>query len=387
MEAADLVTFQPQNGIGSTSPAGDGTPEVSVIVPARNEEACLADCLRSLASQTGVAYEVIVVDDHSTDNTRAIAGSFCPQTLSQTTPKGGAPTVRVLSAGELPHGWSGKCNAVWSGAKAAKGKWLLFTDADTRHSPDSIARGMQEAQVAGADMLSYSPKQEVHGFAERALMPVIFAELAKTYPPKDVCDPKSPVAAANGQYLLIRRDAYDAVGGHGAVATTLLEDVELAKRLKRAGFVLRFGMSDAVSTRMYRSFPQMWEGWTKNLALLFPNPRQLALWRALEFVAIVTLAAFSIVALTQGHIVISAVLAVVAVLGLCLLARRIGRAHFDRLSNMLAFFGLPLFAVLLLNSSISLKRGSVRWKGREYSGSTETQPSGETEVVAEKTFL
>ena len=203
--------------------------EISVIVPARNEEACLADCLRSLAGQAAPAYEVIVVDDHSTDGTRAIAESF---------------PVKLISADELPPGWNGKCNAAWNGAKVAKGKWLLFTDADTKHSPDSITRGLQEANDYGADMLSYSPKQEVRGLAERALMPVIFAELARAYPPKEVCDPKSPVAAANGQYLLIRREAYDVIGGHAAVATTLLEDVELARRLKQAGFNLRFGMSD-----------------------------------------------------------------------------------------------------------------------------------------------
>ncbi len=373
MEAAKLVTFQSPNEISSNSQAEDSVPEVSVIVPARNEEACLADCLRSLVSQMGVAYELIVVDDHSTDGTYAIAEGFCPPTVSQKMPK--APVVRVLSAGELPHGWSGKCNAVWSGAKVAKGKWLLFTDADTRHSPDSIARGLQELKAAGADMLSYSPSQEVHGLAERALMPVIFAELAKTYPPKDVCDPNSTVAAANGQYLLIRREAYDAVGGHAAVATALLEDVELAKRLKRARFKLRFSMSDAVSTRMYRSFPQMWEGWTKNLALLFPNPRKLALWRGLEFIVILALAAFSIVALTRDDRVVFAVLAALTVLGLCLFGKRIRRAHFDTLSNVLAFFGLPLFAVLLLNSSICLRRGSVRWKGREYSGMRDIQPA------------
>ncbi len=381
------MTFQPQNDIGSTSPDGDGTPEVSVIVPARNEEACLADCLRSLVSQAGVGYELIVVDDYSTDSTRTIAEGFCPTTLSQKTRKNRARTVRVLSAGELPHGWSGKCNAVWSGAKVAKGKWLLFTDADTRHSPDSIARGVKEAQAASADVLSYSPKQEVHGFAERALMPVIFAELAKTYRPTDVCDPKSPVAAANGQYLLIRRDSYEAVGGHAAVATALLEDVELAKRLKRAGFTLCFGTSDAVSTRMYRSFPQMWEGWTKNLALLFPNPRRLALWRALEFLAIVAAVCVSLVALSKGDVVIFAVLEALTVLGLYFFGRRIECAHFDRLSNMLAFFGLPLFAVLLLNSSISLKRGSVRWKGREYSVTKGVQPLSEAEIVADKTAL
>ena len=111
-------------------------------------------------------------------------------------------------------------------------------------------------------------------------MPVIFAELATTYPPKEVCDPNSPVAAANGQYLLIRREVYDAIGGHAAVATAILEDVELAKRAKQAGHKLHFRLSDVVSTRMYRSFGEMWEGWTKNLALLFPNPRRLAVRRA-----------------------------------------------------------------------------------------------------------
>jgi Glycosyl transferase family 2 len=352
------VTSQPQNGSSSTSPEADGAPEVSVIVPARNEEACLAECLRSLVGQAGPAYEVIVVDDHSTDRTRAIAEAL---------------PVKLISADELPAGSNGKCNAAWSGAKAARGKWLLFTDADTRHAADSIARGLQEAKEASVDMLSYSPKQEVHGFAERSLMPVIFAELATTYPPGEVCDPKSPVAAANGQYLLIRREAYDAVGGHAAVATSLLEDVELAKRLKQAGLALRFGMSDVVTTRMYRSFPQMWEGWTKNLALLFPNPGRLALWRALEFIAIVAMVAFSFVSLIKGDMITFAVAAAVAVQWLYLFGKRIARAHFDPLSNALAFFGLPLFAVLLLNSSISLKKGRVRWKGREYPGVREVQ--------------
>ncbi len=234
-------------------------PEVSVIVPARNEESCLADCLRSLVGQTGPVHEIIVVDDHSADATRAIAETF---------------PVRLVAADPLPEGWSGKCNAVWSGARVAKGKWLLFTDADTRHTPRSIASGLEEAQALGAGLLSYSPKQEVRGFAERALMPVIFAELAATYRPRDVNDPNSPAAAANGQYLLIRRDVYDAVGGHAAVATTILEDVELARRVKRAGYKLQFRVSDALSTRMYRSFPQMWEGLTKKSCAVVPAASQ-----------------------------------------------------------------------------------------------------------------
>jgi|HubBroStandDraft_4_1064222.scaffolds.fasta_scaffold147016_2 glycosyltransferase involved in cell wall biosynthesis len=329
-------------------------PEVSVIVPARNEAACLADCLRSLAGQDGPSYEVIVVDDQSTDATHSIAESF---------------PVRVISADPLPPGWSGKCNAVWSGAKAARGQWLLFTDADTKHSPHSISAGLSEAAGFDAALLSYSPKQEVRSFAERALMPVIFAELAATYRPKDVCDPNSPVAAANGQYLLIRRDVYDAVGGHAAVARAILEDVELAKRVKQAGGLLRFRVSDVVSTRMYRSFSQMWEGWTKNLALLFPHPRRLTFQRLAEFLLIlcgVVLAPWQFV---DGDRFAAAAEAIVSIVLIAFLLRRIRRAHFGWLSNLLAIFGLPLFAVLLLNSDISHKRGTVRWKGREYGGS------------------
>ena len=327
-------------------------PEVSVIVPARNEEACLGDCLRSLAAEAGSNFEIIVVDDHSTDSTRTIAESF---------------PVRLIAADSLPEGWSGKCNAAWSGAKSARGQWLLFTDADTKHSPNSIAAGLQEASESSADLLSYSPKQEVGSLAERAIMPLIFAELASQYPPKEVSDPNSPVAAANGQYLLIRREAYDAIGGHAAVATAILEDVELAKRAKQAGYKLHFHFSEVVSTRMYRSFGEMWEGWTKNLALLFPNARRLA-WRCLiEFAVIVAAAIFAIVAGLQGETVAAVIGAAVSALWFYLFWKRIQLAHFDSASNVLSLFGLPLFALLLWNSDISHKRGSVRWKGRDYS--------------------
>jgi glycosyltransferase involved in cell wall biosynthesis len=325
--------------------------DVSVIVPARNEQDCLADCLRTLTAQQGVSYEIIVVDDHSTDATTAIAAKFA---------------VRVIKADPLPAGWSGKCNAAWSGARIAKGNWLLFTDADTKHEPESIATGLREARESDAGLVSYSPKQEVQRFAERALMPVIFAELAATYRPKDVCDPKSPVAAANGQYLLIRREVYDAIGGHASVAGAILEDVELARRVKQAGYKLRFRTADVVRTRMYRSFTQMWEGWTKNLALLFPHPRRLAFKGLLEFGVFVGCAAFAIVNWASRAIGPALIATVPLVAFLIPFETRIRRAHFDWLSSALAIFGLPLFAVLLLNSDRSHRRGLVRWKGREY---------------------
>src|SRR4029078_12593267 len=157
-------------------------------------------------------------------------------------------------------------------AEKARGEWLLFTDADTFHEKGSLARALAEADEHGAVMLSYSPRQELGSLGERMLMPVVFAELATRFRPREVCDPASPIAAANGQYLLIRRDVYESVGGHGAVAGCLLEDVAIAQRVKEDGGKIRFRVGlEQVSARMYRNLSQMIEGWTKNLVLLFPD--------------------------------------------------------------------------------------------------------------------
>src|SRR5258708_24193289 len=192
-------------------------PEVEIIVPAGNEEASLGDCLASLTAQTGVAFEIIVVDDGSTDRTREIAQSFAK--------------ARVIAPDPLRHGWTGKNNAVIAGAKEARAEWLLFTDADTVHLPDSLVRTLAEAKTEGADLLSYSPEQVAVTFAERAVMPVVFAELAAKYPFQRVREQNSGIIAANGQYLLVRRAAYGSVGGHTAVSAVILDDVALSRLL------------------------------------------------------------------------------------------------------------------------------------------------------------
>src|SRR3989475_3547979 len=333
-----------------------GRPAVSVIVPARNEETCLGACLESLVAQTGVAFEMIVVDDHSTDRTREIAQSF--------------PGVRVMEAGPLPEGWIGKNNAVTAGAREARGQWLLFTDADTLHLPGSLARALAEARARQVDLLSYSPEQIVESFWEKAVMPVIFAELASAYRPSEVSDPKSSAAAANGQYLLIKRVTYDAIGGHAAIASSLLEDVALALAVKRSGkrIFFRYG-GDQVRTRMYRSFDQLREGWTKNLALLFPSPVRLALLRLTEFVLIVGSAAVAVAWFQGGRRQVAGALGLLAILLFSFFVRRIRNAHFSWDANLLALFGLPLFSYLLMRSRLSYKRGRVSWKGRTYTGS------------------
>ena len=356
-------------------------PEVSIIVPARNEEASLGDCLESLTGQPGARFEIIVVDDASTDRTREIAQTYAG--------------VRVISPELLPQdcagkSWTGKNNAIVAGAKAASAQWLLFTDADTVHLPGSLARALEEAKNERADLLSYSPEQVVVTFAERAVMPVIFAELAAHYPPRKVRDQNSgqsskqssrqssgqgsEIAAANGQYILVRRTAYDAVGGHAAVATEILEDVALARLFRNAGrrLYFRYG-GDAVRTRMYRNWAQLREGWTKNLALLFPRPGRLALQSVFVwFVAWFTIAIAAAAALSRHFVWIAAV-----VLWL-LVYRRIRAAHFTTVNNLLAIVvGLPMFAYLLLHSKKAHKYGRVSWKGRAYSVSA----PGETQAA------
>jgi glycosyltransferase involved in cell wall biosynthesis len=342
-----------------------GRPVVSVIVPARNEEACLAPCLQSLiaqndSTQTPVAFEIIVVDDHSTDRTRELASAFSSQSPQV--------QVRLIEAGPLPAGWTGKNNAVTAGSRSASGDWLLFTDADTIHRPGSLSRALEEAKCHGAVLLSYSPEQIVKSFWEKAVMPVIFAELAAGYRPSQVSDPNSPAAAANGQYILITREAYDAVGGHAAIAANLLEDVALARAVKRSGrkIFFRYG-GDAVRTRMYRSFTQLREGWTKNLALLFPSPVRLAALRTIEFVLIVASFTISMVSALHGHRQPAIVAGILGLILYRLFLARIRRAHFGWDANVLALFGLPLFSYLLLRSKRVHAKGSVTWKGRKYS--------------------
>jgi len=344
--------------------------ELTVIVPARDEEDCLGDCLQSLTAQSeeifelGKDWELIVVNDHSTDRTAEIARGF-----------GG---VTLLEAGKLETGWTGKANAVWTASRRARGRWLLFTDADTIHELGDLHRAMHEAQRHKVGMLSYSPRQIVSGFAQRSLMPLVFCELALAYPPAKVSDPAQRIAAANGQFLLVEREAYRKLGGHPSVADKVLEDVELAFLAKRRKVGLRFRYADdAVAARMYRSTPAMIEGWTKNLALLFNNALLLAVWRALDIALLFVLpvmayefwnARFGVHALEW--VGAGWILALIWLRTLFRFYSRVAKSNFPFLDCAISPLGLPLFVALLYRSWFQhriLKR--VSWKGREYSNS------------------
>jgi glycosyltransferase involved in cell wall biosynthesis len=345
------------------TPATPGDPLLlSVIVPARNEAECLGDCLGSLTAQSepgfalGQDWELFCVDDASMDRTRVIARSFAGVTL--------------LDAPLLAPGWTGKSAAIWHGVMQARGAVLLFTDADTIHEPGSLQRALHEREKHGAAMLSYSPRQIVQGFWQRALMPLVFSELNIAFPPAQVSDPASPVAAANGQFLMAEREAYFKIGGHQAVAESVLEDVALAARFKRAGMAIRFRYApDAVAVRMYRSLSAMVEGWTKNLALLFPQPLWLAFMRLLDFCLIIGIPLLLWI-LPQVRFLLwqqKLALALVWIWVLCRCFLRVAKSQFPPLDCILSIAGLPLFVALLVRSWMHHHlRRRVSWKGREY---------------------
>jgi chlorobactene glucosyltransferase len=246
---------------------------VSVIIPARNEEANIETAVRSLAVQQGVR-EIIVVDDQSTDHTAEILEAL----------RSHLEKLRVIQADSLPLGWLGKTHALAVGVREAQGDWLLFTDADTEHRPGSLAALLDRAERERVDLLSISPGQVTVTWWEKAVIPLVYAWLARRFRFEEVSDPRSPAAAANGQYILIRREVYEPVGGHEAVRAEVLEDVALARLVKASGGRLLFIPGASwVTARMYRTFRAMWHGWTKNLYLLAERKLGTLLRQVVEF--------------------------------------------------------------------------------------------------------
>jgi glycosyltransferase involved in cell wall biosynthesis len=325
---------------------------ITAIVPARNEEAAIRACVEALAGQPEIA-EIIVVNDQSTDKTAELVRGLMAK----------LPQLRLLETHEVPAGWVGKNNAVALGARQAKTRWLLFTDADAELQPGAAARALQIAQENDAALVSFSPEQVVASWYERALIPFVYLRLARYFSYATISDPKSKAAAANGQFLMIRRDAYDQIGGHAAVAGDVLEDVAIARKAKSAGFRIWFGPGTGmVHARMYRSFAAMWEGWKKNLYLLVGGS-PLAVYRELEAV----IPWIALVVLLAGIRFPFAMFAGV----LLLLVRQFlygGELSRNQYPSRFIVYYVPavaLYAGVLWASYRAHAKGKVAWKGRE----------------------
>jgi len=326
---------------------------IGAIVPARNEEPSIASCINSLSRQPEIA-EILVINDQSTDKTAEIVRGLMTSISN----------LRLLETQGVPEGWVGKNHAVALGASEATSPWLLFTDADAEHETGAAAKALQVAQETNAALVSFSPEQIMEKWYEKALIPFIYCRLARKFSYDAVNDPASPDAAANGQFLMIRRDAYDAVGGHASVAAEVLEDVALARRIKSAGYRLAFHSGKGiVRVRMYRSFASMREGWTKNLYKLIGGTPK-AVFREME-------STFPWIVLLVLLLGIKFPFALFAGVWL-LIFRQINYGSEltrNQFSFSLILYYVPavvLYAGVLWASYRRHARGTVEWKGREY---------------------
>ncbi len=336
---------------------------ISAIIPARNEEASIARAVQSVAAQAEVG-EVIVVNDQSTDRTGAILAELALR----------IPKLKILCTDELPAGWTGKNYAVSIGAAAATGDWLLFTDADTYHLPGAARRALADASEHDAALVSYSPEQEMESFGERALIPFVFCRLAAHYSFARVNDPARPDAAANGQFLMLRRDAYEAIGGHASVAGQILEDVALARRVKQAGYKIYFAATPGlVRTRMYRSFGAMWQGWTKNLYPLVGGKPSSLVVELIEATPILeALFLFAAALYMNGGSMPWAHLAPALIAGLLLYGHLRYAIALHRNLFAISYVQYYIVSVCLYPAALIVSwwkntYGAVAWKGREYS--------------------
>ncbi|WZP00704.1 glycosyltransferase [Isosphaeraceae bacterium EP7] len=248
-------------------------PRVTAIIPAKDEQDALAGCLASVAAQDYPDLEILVVDDRSTDGTPAVAAAFAAA----------EPRARVVTIVDLPPGWTGKTHALHAATKQATGTWLWYVDADTRHEPMSLSVCLEDARRHGASLMSLIPRMRCETFWEKVVQPLAGIVLMQSYPLTSVNSQRKKTAFANGQYILIEKAAYDAVGGHESVKHWFVEDIHLARLVKGHGYPIRTSLSNEISsTRMYTSLPQIVKGWSRILYDALDRSIPTLLWKIVE---------------------------------------------------------------------------------------------------------
>jgi chlorobactene glucosyltransferase len=351
------------------APAAAG-PMVSIIVPARNESTNILQLLESLLGTEYEPFELIVVDDRSTDDTAALVRRV------------NDPRLRLLSGEALPDGWYGKPWACYQGYQQATGELLLFTDADTRHQPGLLSRAVGEMERVDAALVTVSPRQLCLTFWERVIMPQIWFLLSLRYHPDTVSRARRPRdVIANGQFILTTRLGYESAGTHAAVHDEVAEDLALAQVYVRKGLKLHFAFAERLmETRMYRGLSHLIEGWSKNIYLggrrSFPDePLRRALVPAMLVVAMLFWLIPAGVVLGSGldlnlelwraPALLAGVLAAVFWMLICY------GMEIPALYGLAYPVGALMSLYIILRSTWRGRR-QVEWKGRTYRRSTTT---------------
>jgi chlorobactene glucosyltransferase len=338
-------------------------PRVSVLIPARNEAATITPCVTSLLHQDYPDYEVIVLNDGSTDSTGAQLDALADQHAR----------LKVIHAqDQLPAAWNGKSYACHRLAEQATGEWLLFTDADTQHSPQSVALGLAQAQTLDVDLLSAFPTQITQTWSERILVSFILDFLPLVgLNFRAISMGKGSRSAGNGQYLLARAISYRRAGGHAAVYNETLDDFAIAKHFRRGGY--KVGLVDGkelLHCRMYRNAREVWEGFSRSMMHGLDNStleRHSWLWALLFAWSYAALFLHPFYYLLLGG---NPTLALVEIAWLALL-RGVATWHLHRSPLEILTTPLAAWGVMALGMTALYRRWQgqkVNWKGRYYTG-------------------
>ena len=344
-------------------------PLLSVCIPARNEARNIRACVEAVLAQDYPNLEVLVLDDRSTDATPAILADIASRDSR----------LRPISGADLPSRWAGKPHALHQASAVAKGDWLCFIDADTFISPETLSSCYARALETRADMFTILTFQIMGSFWEKVVMPLVMTGLSVGFSPRKVNDPTRKDAIANGQFILVRRAVYDAIGGHESVSGSIVEDKAISEQVKWNGYrlIVADGMQVA-RTRMYTSLPEMWEGWTKNIYLgLRDQPALIALGLFGAFLAVIVslfLPIWPALGLywywTGGDwIAMMVILESLLLWAYMLYARsqhaiRMGISPWYALTTPL---GAAVFGAMMFTSAWNvLSRKGVTWKGRVY---------------------
>ena len=352
------------------APPPSPAPLISVCIPARNEERNIRACAEALLAQDYPNLEIIVLDDRSSDATPFILTEIAALDSR----------LHPISGSDLPKGWAGKPHALFQAAAHARGAWLCFVDADTIVDRSTLSSCYSKAIETQADMFTIMTFQVLDSFWEKVVMPLVLTALSVGFSPRKINDPKRKDAIANGQFILIKRATYLAIGGHESIKNSIVEDKALAEKVKWNGYrlIVADGMR-IVRTRMYTSLPEMWEGWTKNIYLgLHDQPSLLLLG---VFGAIVLLVSAFFLPLwpligslwyRQGGGWMAGAVIIQSLLIWALLIRERARVNqqleISPWYSLTTSLGAGVFAAMMLASAWKVLSGrGVTWKGRVYS--------------------
>ena len=365
------------------APPPPNAPLISVCVPARNEERNIRACVESILAQDYPNFVVIVLDDRSTDATPEILRDLVLESDSLLSSfKEQAPSFQIIHGTDLPEGWAGKPHALFQASAAARAlpeAWLCFVDADTFLSPNTLSACYVRADETRADMFTIMTFQVLGSFWEKVVMPIVMTALSVGFSPRKVNDPKSKDAIANGQFILIKRSVYDAIGGHESVKDQIVEDKAIAEQVKWNGYRLIVANGYSLArTRMYTSLPEMWEGWTKNIYLgLSDRPSLMLLGVFGAFLALVAALILPVWPLLGfiwylqggGWLALTVIAKSLILWAVVIYARAqvsIGMGISPWYALMLPI-GAALFAAMMFTSTWKVLSGKgITWKGRMY---------------------